>query len=384
MRRSLSVIMILLLGGLGLCGLHLQAQSIWDNVYMSVGAGWSTYDGTRSVLLNPVGTNYQLTVGKLMLRSVGVRAQYQQSKFEPLDTSDAMYHNLHADLYISLLNAISGVNPNRRVQLDWLMGMGAVCQTVRQRDNDFYLNLGLRMELALNYGFYFFVEQQNAIYPPEFDYNEQLSWMPSLSAGLSFHVLDNDYRYSRGESRSTLNDWFFSIAAGVNSLQYKGISSYSDRLRQLTPAVELALGKNLSYHWALRMQCSGVQVRSDTERATFWNLHGDLMLNLSTLLSSNQKAQPFSLMPYVGGGLLTRSDHKDLLQFALIAGLYSRLTIGARSDVYLDLRYALTPPRFAHVAYSQTAFSVGVATVSLGYVYNIGVGTCRASRGVYF
>lgn len=356
-------------------------SSVLDNLALSLGVGVDYYKHNSPSLFANQGKDFQLSLTKGLLHNMGLRAQFQRERF-PFDNNPADYYFAHVDYVWNITNTFFGNNPNRRHNLDGFTGFSlAVCHYDRSgSDNDFASTFGLQYQYTLDYGFYLYLEEQNYLLPPAFDKGDQLAIMPTVNIGLAYRFVDNPYRFQRGESQSPSNDWYFSVSAGVNSMQYRGVGTLNTRLQYLAPCIEFAIGKNLSSVWASRLQWSGLQVRNETDAMAFFDFHADIMVNAVNFFKQESRSQKFSVYPYAGTGLFVSKIDIDDIQIAFIGGLYSRYTTGQHSDLFIDIRYGIVPPRFAHVSQNQSFYTVGLATLSFGYVYNIGTSTCRNTR----
>ncbi len=379
--RRLLIFTVLLLSS-SLTGSRVSAQSsLLDNLSVSLGVGLDYYKHQSTSLFANQGKDFQLTITKGLLRDMGLRAQLQRERFQ-FNNNPADYYFAHVDYVWSITNTFLGNNPNRKHNLDGFAGFSlAVCRYDRSgSDNDFASTFGLQYQYMLDYGFYLYLEEQNYVLPPAFDNCNKLSLIPTLNVGLAYRFVDNPYRFQRGESVSPSNDWYFSVSTGINSMQYRGVGALKERLQYIAPCIEFGLGKNLSSVWATRFQWSGLQVRNENEAVAFFNLHADIMVNAVNFFLQESRAPKFSVYPYVGPGLFVSQIDIDNIQIAFVGGLYSRYTVGHHSDLYIDIRYGVVPPRFAHVSQSQSFYTVGLATIGVGYVYNIGTSTCRDTR----
>lgn len=373
---------------LALVSVRAQERPILDNMSFSAGMGYTLYryeavGASDAPLSTLTMQNYQITFAKMIQHSWGMRVQYLHNTGTTADNHIRTLHLAHFDFLWSISNTFFGPNPNRRHNLYGFYGLSLARSVSNQHggDNDFSLLFGLRYEVQLKYGFFGFLEEENLLLPPDFDRHSHLTCLPLVSAGLAYRFVDNPYRYHRSDSQQPGHDWFFSTSVGLNSLQYRGIGDIRNRMGLVTPAVEFSFGKNFSSFWTGRLQWSGLQIRSKYNASAFFNIHADLMLNLSNVVQQANKAPRFSIYGYGGAGSMQRQDSDNSQQFAIVVGLLSRYTMGYHSDFYIDFKYALTPPRFAHVSYNQSAYTVGVFTLTTGYAFNIGQSDCRNTLG---
>jgi len=77
----------------------------------------------------------------------------------------------------------------------------------------------------------------------------------------------------------------------------------------------------------------------------------------------------FDLKPYVGASLVARLDDQSHFLFGGDFGAMLVYRYDPKNEIFLEARYVLTPPRFAYVTEKQNTFSVGMATLTVGYVH---------------
>jgi hypothetical protein len=137
----------------------------------------------------------------------------------------------------------------------------------------------------------------------------------------------------------------------------------------LTPSIEFGFGKRLTTRWQIRLCASGLYAQSEDELYTYYNLRGDLMLDVAGLLNPDKPHSLLTARPYMSAGILSRFDDQSHFLFSPAAGFQFVVRPNTNNEIYLDARYSVTPPRFAHVDHPQSTISVGMAAVTLGYSY---------------
>ena len=204
----------------------------------------------------------------------------------------------------------------------------------------------------------------------DFDNNSKSSFLPSMTVGLMREIRNNPYQIrKRQDSQWIGNDWYYQVSLGVGSLNYKGIGTLEERLSLLTPIVECGVGKALTKVWSGRFSFSGLYARSKEELFTYYNIRGDLIVDVVEWLNPGVWQTLFTVKPYAGVSFLARFDDQSNFLLGTAFGAMLSIRPNKNYDFYLDSRYLMTPPRFAHVSEAQETFSVGLATMSLGFSY---------------
>ncbi len=341
-----------------------------NNTYVAFGAGPNLYFHNSGA---DMGVGAELTYGKWLLTTAGLRLYV--AGYYSLGGSQ-MYAYGGLDYFFDPITAIRGRNTSNILRTYLIMGSGLTHSGTG--DNDFYANFGLGADWKVADDWRLFAELKCRVHPSDFDNNAKSSLMTSAMVGAVRDIAFNPNR-SRAvnETRQMENDWFFQVAGGVNSLNHKGLSSSRERLSLLTATFEFGIGKRLSTLWAVRVYFSGLYTHSSEELFSFYNARGDIMLDLASLLGYDLPVPRFSVQPYVGAGVVTRLDDQSHFLIAIAGGGQILFRPSVRNTVFLDARYVVTPPRFVKVATPQTPFSVGVATLSIGYSYTFAKSSFR-------
>lgn len=375
-----------------LLGLATQAQrAVLENTFVTVSAGLNTYVNDKSGFLETTGTHFSGAAGYHINNYSSIRgALVAMTQTTPSGTS-GLYLYGHADYLVNITNSIWGYTPNRKFQLNGYYGVGLVHGN---GDNEFCLSAGLQAGTRIAPFCTALLDIQSIIHPSGFDNNQGLSFAPMASLGFQFDINENgQYQKERMDNPTPSSDWFVGFGAlGLNSFNYRTENTNYKRINYLGPAAELFFGKLINIYWSGRINISGLQARNENRMIvgpdtimydntfTFFNVGGDFMLNLSNLFSSQNYLKRLTFNPYAGAGFMFRTDRLDESHIMVNAGLFTRYIISEHSDIFLDIRYALTDKRFSHVDYKQGSFSVGMASASIGYIHSIGNARCRKVR----
>ena len=100
------------------------------------------------------------------------------------------------------------------------------------------------------------------------------------------------------------------------------------------------------------------------------------MINISTLVTKGRGVN-LNVMPYLGAGPVWRFDNA-IYDVAANVGVMLRYYLSQKSDLYLDCRYVVVPPHIGGgTAPSGNFYSVGLPSLTAGYIFNFGHNTTR-------
>ena len=366
MRLKQPYILVLLTGLLVANTGFAQLRNPFSNTFFSLDAGGNCY-------INSYGKNFgfggDVTFGKWLINTAGLRCQFSGQMADDGHRGSQMCLYGHVDIFFDLFTSIKGRNPSDRFRSYVLTGVGIVHSMAG--DNDFCGSLGMGAEYKIGEDWRLFGEVGGFLQPSEFDENVWSSFLATAKVGVIYDICVNPTRSrSRWETKRFGNDWFFHCGIGASSFNYRGIESMSERLELMTPIFEFGLGKRLTSAWCIRLDASGLYARSGYELFSYYNIHGDIMLDMVGLFRPDRPLSRFTGRPYLSASVLSRLDDQRHFLFAPAVGTVFAFSPNSRNEYYLDLRYLVSPPRFAQVDESQSKLSVGLATVMVGYSYN--------------
>lgn len=344
-----------------------QLHSLFYNNFVSFGVGGDCY-------LNDAGANmgfgFEVTYGKWLVSTAGVRMQFSPQFAKGVDEAQPYYYG-HIDYLFDPVTSLRGVNRSRAWRSYCLAGVGFV--HTMSGDNDFCAVAGVGLDRRLVGDWRLFGELKAIVHPSDFDHNTRMSANTVLTFGAVYDINYNPTRSrSSFETRGMAYDWFFQVGLGGCSFNYKGIGSFSDRLGLLSPIIEFNFGKRINTACLIRMGVSGLYARSSEELFSYYNVRGDLMLDISGILYPERAYTRFTARPYISTGVVSRLDDQTNFLISSDAGLQFVFRPDNRDEIFLEARYILTPPRFAHVEIEQSTFSVGMAMIVAGYSYSFG------------
>ncbi len=356
-----------------------QLRNIIDRTYTIVGIGANGYVNDKSSPGDYIGYNGQVGLGMNLFDGVGGRANLTYLNNTNVESIKSNYLSFNLELTFDMLNTLFKTNHQRNDQLLFSAGLGYV---VRQKnylepsDNEASVTLGLTYTHPLGNKIYLFGELKSFLFVPCFDYNLKASAFVLGTMGIQYRFCDNPYRNGLMDGGTKMHEnWFVSITGGVNSLTYNGIR-LKDRLRLMRPAAELMIGKYFTPVMGMRIGVNGLKAATDANPGfKITNVHLDLLLNLSNM-QQPKPGRAVSYYLYAGAGMLNRLDSHTMTMGGNV-GFLTRFWISRWSDIIAEARYFITTPGFAHDQPGQHGLSVGMATISLGYVLNLTSGSMR-------
>lgn len=348
-----------------------------DLLYYSIGAGANLHMSDNTLSLTHIGFHADAAIGANIFEHLGGRLQFSLLRTPDYQHNPAFYAVGHLDAVWRLFYSLKSGSHNAH-QLSLFIGIGAIRRWQNEfgnSDNEFCFVPGIIYCCPISNATQLSIEFKSHIIPPHFDQCNTVSALTSLSVGI-LHNLNSMARHN-----GTIDgfypfqgNWHLSVSAGANMFQYRGITGFNQRIQQTTGAAEISIGKNLSPILGFRLCASGFEAATSESHFKFIDGHLDLMFNITNLIEQQQRRR-FNFLFYAGGGIIDRLDtHQPTLQVDF--GANTRFWLSERSDLFIDLRYNLIHYTFANIS-SQKLFSVGMATLSVGYSYNFGKSTCR-------
>lgn len=266
------------------------------------------------------------------------------------------------------------------------IGMGTCLDFDSASDSDyaFVMSLGLQAPYRIGDKTDVMLQYRCYLLPVGFDGNGKA--IHTFGVGFNFRRSDEPFhRRTERSSRAKGEDWFIGVGIGPNYSSFDLFTNpYHGGWSMMGVAPEVMIGRNFSNFWTVRVQLAGLTGHQiyDTLHATagqsyrFSYAHVDLMFNVSSLIW-RQRGASFNIMPYFGAGPVWRYDNLSFSN-AADAGLFLRQYITHRSDLYLDMRYLMVPPRIGGSrGPSDKFYGVGLPSITVGYVYNFGHNTTR-------
>lgn len=195
-------------------------------------------------------------------------------------------------------------------------------------------------------------------------------------------------RISRGpyETTSLGDNIWIGVAGGINLFEH----SYSS-VGNVTPALDINVGKWITPCVGVRVGYQGISVSSRYSGdgmaavlSTFGHsyFHGDLLWNVSNVLSGYKETRRWNFIPFISTGLAHSCEgQKTADVLGLAAGLLNEIRITDRIGLTLEVRQLFVGGNYDFS--SNYGFS-GVTSASLGVFFRFGkTGFRRCNSYVY-
>lgn len=186
------------------------------------------------------------------------------------------------------------------------------------------------------------------------------------------------------------DNWFISAGGGVQVLfgEHDGVASFGKRL---APAVDVSLGKWITPSIGLRAQYAGFNAKGLVgnasakfiegpssehagyydEKFDFFNIHGDLIWNISNTIAGYRSDRTWDFIPFLGVGYARSSKegvNPKYKEASASAGLINKIRLSDAVNLNLEMRILMVNDRF-------DGFEIGqgieeIVSTTLGFTYN--------------
>ena len=190
------------------------------------------------------------------------------------------------------------------------------------------------------------------------------------------------------------DNWFISVGGGIQF--YTGEHDKHMRFdKRLAPAIDVSDGKWITPSVGVRLQYAGLkgkglgygvtQYATDqkdgmyyVEKFNMFNIHADVMWNVSNAIGGYRMDRFWSFIPYAGFGIARTWSCKDVhdTEFAASFGLLHNLYISPAFSINVDMRSMVVNQRLDGVIGGVRAETMN--SITAGITYNFG---CRETRG---
>ncbi len=192
------------------------------------------------------------------------------------------------------------------------------------------------------------------------------------------------------------SNWFVSVGGGAQ--MYFGDADASAAFgKRITPAMDIAVGKWFSPVVGARLAFSGFNAKGATsakgafgtgdmipgssyQYAKFpvYQLHGDFMLNVNTLIAGYKEDRVWNFVPYLGVGW---GFHKGDNEPTIDAGILNAFSVCKALDINLDIRGMLVNDVFDGQKGGMNW--EGLLTAAVGVTYKFGKNDWDRAKTVY-
>ena len=193
------------------------------------------------------------------------------------------------------------------------------------------------------------------------------------------------------ETNRFWDNWFMSVGGGAQMYfgDHNRHMSFGDRL---SPALDIAVGKWFTPGIGVRLMYSGLSLKGATQNGAhssskpisgkpwegywlneqsfdFFNLHGDVMFNVSNLLCGYNETRFWNCSPYVGIGWMRAWEHPSSREVSANLGILNSFRVSSAIDINLDIRGTLVNDRFDGETGGRREEGLLAATVGVTYKF---------------
>ncbi len=351
-------------------------NGFWQDWMVSVGAGVNFLNeiNFRNLSINGrFAPAYDVTVGKWVSPSIGVRAGLQGGQYSRVGMNTMGFLYPHADLLWNVSNTIHPSDLDRFWTVSPYVHVGAIweydAQTKKTIEREYAAGAGLFNRFRFWGPLDLFLDLRASLLTAAASgggvHSVGLSALGGLMVNINRsgwpRVLPVDYEDEavRYLDNGFLDNWFAYGAAGVGS--YMSVHRKLSFNGRITPGVELGVGKWFSPKAGARLgvqfgglsawgrnPASGVGYAEETfrgqkmfsEHVGMTYLHGDILWNAGNSLYGYDPYRRFDIVPYMHFGLLWETGPSGIREreFAAGAGLLSSYFLTPRLALNLDLR----------------------------------------------
>ena len=191
------------------------------------------------------------------------------------------------------------------------------------------------------------------------------------------------------ETNRFWDNWFISVGGGAQTYfgDHNRQMSFGDRL---SPALDIAVGKWFTPGIGVRMMYSGLSVKGATQSGVhsngkpisgkpwegywlkeqeidFFNLHGDVLFNLSNLFCGYSETRFWNCSPYIGLGWMRAWESPSANEVSANVGILNSFRLSSALDINLDIRGTLVNDRFDGEVGGRKEEGLFAATVGVTY-----------------
>ncbi|MEN5058395.1 OmpA family protein [Sphingobacterium kitahiroshimense] len=188
------------------------------------------------------------------------------------------------------------------------------------------------------------------------------------------------------------DNWF--IGAGAGAQMYYGDHDRQMKFSErLTPSFDFYVGKWFTPGIGVRAGVSGFKIKGATQdpnlstgekydgkpwagyglynqELNYFNVHGDVMFNLSNMIGGYNANRVYSISPYAGLGWMVTNNVSAQKEVSLNAGIFNSFRLSDRLDLTLDVRGTVTNDRFDGESNGRRQDGMVTTLVGLAYKFN--------------
>lgn len=189
------------------------------------------------------------------------------------------------------------------------------------------------------------------------------------------------------ETNRFWSNWFITAGGGVQ--MYLGDHNRQQSIgKQLTPAMEFAVGKWFTPGIGVRLMANGMTVKGLTQNGAhstgkihdvskslynqefdFLDVHGDVMFNLTNIFCGYNPDRVYSFIPYAGVGLIMNFDSPKAQSVSANVGIINTFRLSPALDLNVDIRGSMLDDRFDGEIGGRSFEGLFSTTVGLTYKF---------------
>lgn len=194
------------------------------------------------------------------------------------------------------------------------------------------------------------------------------------------------------------NNWFVSVGGGAQ-MYFGDHDKQVDFADRLSGALDVAVGKWFSPQIGVRLMYSGLQVKGATkwpdsgydvahgtgvdvpgkgkgtghnlqkQKYNMWNVHADVMFNLSNILFGYNEKRIYNCNPYLGVGVMSATSEPKNADVSGHVGIMNSFRLSSAFDINLDLRGTFVNDDFDGEVGGRGGEGMFTATIGLTYKF---------------
>lgn len=189
------------------------------------------------------------------------------------------------------------------------------------------------------------------------------------------------------ETNTFWNNWFISLGAG-GQVYFGDHDKQMSLGKRIAPALDVAVGKWFTPGVGLRLMYSGLKIKGatqngshstgevydsskwlDKQKFSMYNVHADVLFNLSNLLCGYKETRIWNCSPYVGLGWARVWDAPQAKEVTANIGVLNTFRLCKALDLNVDVRGAFMNDRFDGEEGGRSSEGLLTATVGLTYKF---------------
>lgn len=189
------------------------------------------------------------------------------------------------------------------------------------------------------------------------------------------------------ETNRFFDNWVIGVGGGINI--YQGNSDkHLDLGKRISTALDLSVSKWITPAFGLRIQYSGFDARGTSglgspysttilsdgfynEEFYISNLHADLLLNLSNVVSGYRKDRRWNVIPFIGvGWVRTWNKTSNINEYATTFGILNTVRLSNVIDLTIEGRHMIASTRLDGVTCVDKYD--GMSSVAVGLSFKLG------------